>query len=98
VEFLFTGDFPVWFPRDVYDVISGVKEVVDSLVEEVNNTGTGDCWLRWSAIRCCKTVRNSAGCVPRATNSVSSRRCTLSLPPETPRRESMTETPACWSR
>lgn len=38
VEFLFTGDFPVWFPRDVYDVVGGVEEVVSCLVEKVSGT------------------------------------------------------------
>jgi len=36
MEFLITGDFPFWFPRYVYDVVGGVKEVVGCLVEEVS--------------------------------------------------------------
>ena len=38
MEFLFAGDFPVWFPRYVYDVVGRVEKVVNSLVEEVSGT------------------------------------------------------------
>jgi len=38
VEFLFAGDFPVGFPRYVYDVVGGVEEVVGRLVEKVSGT------------------------------------------------------------
>jgi hypothetical protein len=38
VEFLLVGDFPVWLPHYVYDVVSGVEEVVGCLVEEFSVT------------------------------------------------------------
>jgi hypothetical protein len=38
MEFLLAGDFPVWFPRYVYDVVGGVKEVVG----KVTHTRKGD--------------------------------------------------------
>jgi hypothetical protein len=38
VEFLFAGDFPVWFPRYVYNVVGGVEEVVGCLVEQFSGT------------------------------------------------------------
>ena len=38
MEFLLVGDFLVWLPRYVYDVVSGVEEVVGCLVEEFSVT------------------------------------------------------------